>query len=214
MTSHLPSVPLPGTEEEEHSSGTPSPMAFYISTIELYRILDSILSDIYRAWRGRSSPGFRRHTTKHGGLNIIIELEEKLFEYENSLPPFLNWNLPLDQATNPEQTTLHRQRNVLHARYLYLRLLLYRPILTQLCSECTHPRTQADNRPSSSSNSSILYTSILSKCAAACVLAAIDLVSFIHETYQTSDTDPWWYNGFCILLLPYDLVRYISNKTE
>jgi hypothetical protein len=156
MTSHLPSVTLPRTEEEEHSPGTPSPMAFYISTIELYRILDSILSDIYRAWRGRSSPGSRRHTTKHGGLDIIIELEEKLFEYENSLPPFLNWNLPLEQATNPEQSTLYLQRNVLHARYLYLRLLLYRPILTQLCSECTHPRTQADNRPSPSFNSSIL----------------------------------------------------------
>jgi hypothetical protein len=127
MTSHLPSVPLPGTEEEEHSSETPSPMVFYIATIELYSILDSILSDIYRAWRGRSSPGSRRHTTKHGGLDVIMELEEKLFEYENSLPPFLNWNRPLDQATNPEQTTLHRQRNVLHARYLYLCLLLYRP---------------------------------------------------------------------------------------
>ncbi|PKX91489.1 uncharacterized protein P174DRAFT_432940 [Aspergillus novofumigatus IBT 16806] len=86
MTSHPPSVPLPGSEEKEHSSGITSPMTFYISTIELYRILDSILSDIYRAWRGRSSPGSRRHTIKHGGLDIIIELEEKLFEYENNLP--------------------------------------------------------------------------------------------------------------------------------
>ncbi|RHZ50185.1 hypothetical protein CDV55_102112 [Aspergillus turcosus] len=189
MTSHLPSVPLPETGEEEHSSGTPSPMTFYISTIELYRILDSILSDIYGAWRGHSSHGSRRHATKHGGLDVIIELEEKLSEYENNLPHFLDWNRPLDQAIT-EQLTLQRQRNVLRARYLYLRLLLYRPILTQLCSESVHPRTQADKRSSS------LYASILSKCAAACVRAAIDLVSYVHETYHTSATDPWWYNGF------------------
>ncbi|GFF89331.1 activator of stress genes 1 [Aspergillus lentulus] len=178
MTSHLPSVPLPGTEEEEHSSSTPSPMAVYISTIELYRILDSILSDIYQAWPGRSSPGSKRHTTNHGRLDIIIELEKKLFEY------------------------------------LYLRLLLYRPILAQLCSEFTHPRTQADNRPSSSSNSSTIYTSILSKYAAACVRAAIALVYFVHETYQTSATDPWWYNGFWMVLIMSSSCRTILAELD
>lgn len=214
MTSHLPSVPLPETGEEEHSSGTPSPMTFYISTIELYRILDSILSDIYGAWRGHSSHGSRRHATKHGGLDVIIELEEKLSEYENNLPHFLNWNRPLDQAIT-EQLTLQRQRNVLRARYLYLRLLLYRPILTQLCSESVHPRTQADKRSSSHPSSSSLYASIISKCAAACVRAAIDLVSFVHETYHTSATDPWWYNGFCTF--PFIVIwldSYLTNQTD
>lgn len=214
MTSHLPSVPLPETGEEEHSSGSPSPMAFYISTIVLYRILDSILSDIYGAWRGRSSPGSRRHATKHCRLDVIIEIEERLSEYENNLPHFLNWNRPLDQATNPEQSTLHRQRNVLHARYLYLHLLLYRPIFTQLCSESVHPRIQADKRSSSHPSSSSLYASILSKCAAACVRAAIDLVFFVHETYQTSATDPWWYNGFCTAHYSPSPPRFISNKSN
>ncbi|GFF79911.1 hypothetical protein CNMCM8927_000697 [Aspergillus lentulus] len=141
-------------------------MAFYI-TIELYHILDSILSDIYRAWRGRSSPGSRRHPTKHGGLDIIIELEEKLCDETSST---------LDTYTFVSFSTDHPD-----------------PTLLRI----THPRTQADHRPSSSSNSSTIYTSILSKCAAACVRTAIALVSFVNETYQTSATDPWWYNGFC-----------------
>lgn len=61
-------------------------MAFYISTIELYRILDSILSNIYQAWRGRSSLGSKRHTTKHGRLDIIIELEENSLSTKTSFP--------------------------------------------------------------------------------------------------------------------------------
>jgi hypothetical protein len=94
MTSHLPSVPLPGAVGRSLVGGTPNPalMTFYIATIELYQILDSILSDVYNAWRGRSSnsPTGGWATSKQAGLDVIIELEEKLFEYESNLPDFLS----------------------------------------------------------------------------------------------------------------------------
>lgn len=120
MTSHLPSVPLPGTGEVNSSSQYPSLLTFYNATIELYRILDSILSDVYRAWRGRSSPNPQPfgHSTKQSGLDVIIQLEEQLFEYEANLPSFLSWSRPSTPTTDPHLLVLQRQRNVLHARYI------------------------------------------------------------------------------------------------
>jgi hypothetical protein len=38
-------------------------------------------------------------------------------------------------------------------------------------------------------------------CAAACAKAAMELVSLVYETYRTSLTDAWWYNGFCKFLM-------------
>lgn len=125
MTSHLPSVPLPGDEGLSPVGETrnPSLLAFYIATIELYQILDSILSDVYKAWRGRSSSvptSDSGGAIKQAGLDVVVELEEKLIDYESNLPSFLSWT---HQSTTPivtsasDQLTLHRQRNVLHARY-------------------------------------------------------------------------------------------------
>lgn len=127
MTSHLPGVPLPGALDlipfrESHG---PPLMTFYVATIELYHILDCILSDVYHTWRGRSSA---TPTVKHGALDIIIELEEKLVQYELGLPWFLNWT-GRSPSASPQSSlgidpsrrlVLERQRNVLHARYLHI----------------------------------------------------------------------------------------------
>ncbi|KAF9893639.1 hypothetical protein FE257_010951 [Aspergillus nanangensis] len=192
MTSHLSSVPLP-LRAEVGEDGRPSYMSFYIATIELYRILDNILEDVYRSWhrRGNTPPTASSTTaaatTRQARLDVIIELEQKLFEYASGLPSFLSWTEPTTStADSSYDLVLQRQRNVLHARFLYLHLLLYRPIFTQLCTDSsTLPTAQ-----------SVIYASILAKCAAACVKAAINLVSLVHETYLTSATDTWWYNGF------------------
>ncbi|PYH96198.1 hypothetical protein BO71DRAFT_472464 [Aspergillus ellipticus CBS 707.79] len=199
MTSHLASIPLP---LETTHTGSPSLLAFYNSTISLYQILDSILSDVYKAWRGRSNATQSTPsstTASHGRLDVIMGLEQRLFEYESDIPSFLSWNHDDTPNTDPWRVrAFMRQRNVLHARYLYLHLLLYRPIFTQLCSDGLHARTPTNptERNSSALPHSTLYSSMLSKCAAACVRAAIDLVSLVHDTYQSSTTDTWWYNGF------------------
>jgi hypothetical protein len=88
-------------------------------------------------------------------------------------------------------------------RFIHLRLLLYRPMFTQLCSEertgsSRRSDTQSGDRGSAlPTEKNIIYSSVFSKCAACCVVAAMDLVSLVHETYRTTVTDTWWYNGFC-----------------
>jgi len=103
----------------DHKSGY---MTFYVSTIELYKILESILSDIYNAWQSRSNQHrpLSPRGMKHSSLDVIMELDDKLSTYEANVPPVLNWtniNPPLS-PNSYQDSIFQRQRNVLHARYL------------------------------------------------------------------------------------------------
>lgn len=96
-------------------------MTFYVSTIELYKILESILSDIYNAWQSHSNvhrPASLRDSM-HSSLDVIMELEDKLSSYESNVPSVLNWtNGETSHGSTTQQGSLFkRQRNVLRARY-------------------------------------------------------------------------------------------------
>lgn len=134
MTSHISPVSLPGMRPESQEddpcelSGQPCDhrlgyMTFYVSTIELYKILESILSEIYNAWQSSS----RHHRPmgpkglKHKSLDDIMELDDKLSAYEANIPPVLNWTNPYPpfSASTSQGSIFQRQRNVLHARYFF-----------------------------------------------------------------------------------------------
>ncbi|KAJ5155295.1 hypothetical protein N7492_008098 [Penicillium capsulatum] len=214
MTSHVSPiypVPLPAMRPELQRddpcdlSGQPCDhklghMTFYVSTIELYKILESILSDVYNAWQSGSNHRFMsRQSNNQRSLDMIMELDDRLSNYESNVPAVLNWTRPQLPITpdSDQRSVFQRQRNVLRARFIHLRLLLYRPMFTQLCSE---ERTGSTKQPDAStptrSERNPIYTSMSVNCAAACVSAAVELVSLVYDTYRTSVTDAWWYNGF------------------
>lgn len=132
MTSHIAPLPLPamGTNSKEPDpcelSGQPCDhkfgyMTFYVSTIELYKILESILSEVYKAWQSKSD---NRGTTSPRGsklcsLDTLMELDDKLATYEAGVPQPLNWtNQPsLQHSSNGHGPIFKRQQNVLRARY-------------------------------------------------------------------------------------------------
>jgi hypothetical protein len=157
---------------------------------------------------------------KHKSLDVIMELDDKLSAYEANVPSVLNWT-KADPPFNPntyQGSVFQRQRNVLRARYflqkphiffefthtirfIHLRLLLFRPMFTQLCSDerlGNRNSSQDTNRNTARPDKNIIYSSMSVNCAAACVTAAVELVSLVYETYRTSLTDAWWYNGFCM----------------
>ncbi|OGM48179.1 hypothetical protein ABOM_002082 [Aspergillus bombycis] len=210
MTTHLAPLPPPDTSDTSGQDGAedPSLMAFYTEAIKLYGILDRILSDVYYAWRGQSHQHQPEPSTKSlGGLDIVLATERELTLFEANLPSFLKWSsgtstMHSDRGLNQ---AIAKQRNVLHARYLHLHLLLHRPIFTQLYSARVRERESADESNSQESLSSpsftarnTLYSSMATKSATACVMAAIDLTHLVHETYHTPATDAWWYNGFYV----------------
>ncbi|KAI2981883.1 transcriptional regulator family: Fungal Specific TF [Aspergillus niger] len=207
MTSHLAPIPLPYATGED----VPLTMGFYVATIKLYRILDRILSDVYNMWRGRMNEESKRSTRwSEGNFNSLLELERQLQYFKSNLPPYLSWSASSRPECTPDESDiLERQRNILRSRYYYIRLLLYRPIFTQVCSDYTSPQhshdSQKDIYPAWKDAESSLQSCIVKKCAATCVSTATELIHLIYETYSTSYTDAWWYNGFytstCALVL-------------
>ncbi|KAJ5591655.1 uncharacterized protein N7459_002024 [Penicillium hispanicum] len=216
MTSHISPiypVPLPAMRPEsqsedpcwlngQHCDHQQGYMVFYVSTIELYKILESILADVYNAWQSRSNQHrtVRLRGIRQSSLDVIMELDDKLSAYEAGIPLILNWT-DAEQSSSRENrhnAVFQRQRNVLRARFIHLRLLLYRPMFTQLCSEQrmgSGRHSSSDARSTSRPGRNVIYNSMSVSCAAACVLAAVELVSLVHDTYKTSVTDAWWYNG-------------------
>ncbi|CAI7634969.1 unnamed protein product [Penicillium bialowiezense] len=131
MTSHISPVPLPemGTDSQasdpcelsgqscDHKMGY---LTFYVSTIELYKILESILSEVYNAWQTRSNSN--RTSSPRGSklcsLDVLMELDDKLSAYEANVPSPLNWtNEPLQHSGSGTISIFKRQQNVLRARY-------------------------------------------------------------------------------------------------
>jgi hypothetical protein len=118
MTSHLPRPPLPKTLDLKSGMESSSPplIAFYASTIELYSVLDDILSDVYKVWHVRSNDSMSRHS----GLDVLLRLEDQLIQFESTVPHFLSWTTAFAESPKSAiEETICRQRNVLHSRYVF-----------------------------------------------------------------------------------------------
>lgn len=111
-------VPLPLEIDDEDleavAQSSPSTLAstfssisFYSNALRLCEILRDILENIDR----NSSPG--RVPEKCTTLDIVIKIDAAMSDFEQSLPPQLNW-----ARQNAIDTTAlaERQTNVLHAR--------------------------------------------------------------------------------------------------
>lgn len=88
-------------------------------------------------------------------------------------------------------------------RYLHLKIILYRPIFTQLCRK-TFPRSLPGSVRKSATEykyqdreDNPLYSSFSQQCSITCVQAAQELIDLISITSQTDATGAWWYNIFC-----------------
>lgn len=137
MTSNIPKVPLPRPLEDSQLSfqsdqtgsttSNLSRMRFFCESVRVYEILDEILSNVY--WSGPLS------STSTGMKDLpadsVILLDAKLRNFEAEVPPFLSWKMSDSSASvlselSPDLQELYqRQRNILHARKVYRKLLFY-----------------------------------------------------------------------------------------
>ncbi|KAM5356963.1 hypothetical protein ACJ41O_003609 [Fusarium nematophilum] len=111
---------------------------FQLETVRLSIILDSILSKVYQPWQCKLShdgQSLVSHVdTACQSMDTFVELHGRLQAFEVSVPSFLSWKTPsaIESISLDDAKILATQQNVLHARFIYLRLMLHRPILTQL----------------------------------------------------------------------------------
>lgn len=87
--------------------GSPTIVAFFVKAIELYGILDEVVSELY-------GNGDFLEQTKHHDLTAILRFDDRLMQFVQSLPAHLQY-LP---AQLNEHLVLKRQQIVLRCRYV------------------------------------------------------------------------------------------------
>ncbi|PKS13398.1 hypothetical protein jhhlp_000169 [Lomentospora prolificans] len=208
-------VPLPRPIDDENlvigrdnncqPEGTDSIIGFMVQNAKLAKILGQILDRIYHSKSGTfGSPEEIRAATVHSeDFTSISHLDSILEEFSSSVPDVLCWNRPRrDSATR--QHVFKRQSNVLMARFIHLKVLLYRPSFTEYC---TLARAQLDgrsqggqndgNKPQTSATS--LSMSLRAQCAVVCVRMARELILSVQKATEEQATGAWWYTLFYLM---------------
>ncbi|KAI9924202.1 hypothetical protein MW887_007152 [Aspergillus wentii] len=158
----------------------PSKAKFYISFCRLHHIIGDVLENFYNPSDSKADPDSRRDSTgvksssplsfeKFTGL---FRIESDLYNWTESLHPYFRRPSDLEDPTPTKHIT--RQANVLRARYLSVRLHLFRPFLSQV-----HHR-KADNAPGVNLYSEDqIIENVVFQCQIQCVKAAEDMIDFI-----------------------------------
>ncbi|KAL3260882.1 hypothetical protein ABHI18_004222 [Aspergillus niger] len=203
---HSSAVPLPEAIDDEYldsamatcqpSTETLSGTEFYVRTLQLYKILRKILSEVYEPWEDERAPDQSERPKSENELaQTLLSLDEELLAFESNLPVALQWR----DAQQPADVAgpFRRESSLLRGRFLHLRILLLRPTLVKFCRNDFPPR-QAGGYPR--------YRQVLSKsrisvdfsisCSTSCVETAIELSHLMNDISTTELASVWWYNVF------------------
>ncbi|EEU35909.1 uncharacterized protein NECHADRAFT_35029 [Fusarium vanettenii 77-13-4] len=195
MITNLPALAVPASMDfnTQNAEGNEQiKLQFQLETVRLSIILDSILSKVYQPWQCRllhDEQSLASHAdTACQSMDTFVELQGRLQAFELSVASLLSWKTTLTtDSVSPEVARiLAMQRNVLHARFTYISLMLYRPVLTQLLSSDVSDDVDYD-----------LQSSFKRDGARACVRSAIRLINVVHDTFRTDATEAWWWNALC-----------------
>jgi hypothetical protein len=218
MTSSLSIAPEMLNKAPDPSSPESLRLAFYYEGVKLSVILEDILQRIYKPWltrdanNGNNNNGSINTTTTsssnalqtHHNLDTVVEIQGQLDQFERSVTPFLSWTTSAEMpgaVSDEDRLIMGISQNVLHARFIYLQLILYRPILSQLTNPDANPTTSSgSNTPGQSllTRDGLRYSFAI-ECGRSCIEAARRLIVLVHSVYRTETTDIWWWNGLCRL---------------
>ncbi|RAK97544.1 fungal specific transcription factor domain-containing protein [Aspergillus ibericus CBS 121593] len=198
---HASAVPLPEAVNDEHLGSsvehdrsepeTLSRTEFYVRTLQLYKILRRILSEVYEPWE--DSGQSERIKSSNNQAQILLDLEEELSVFETSLPAALQWNDAHGSAGLAEP--FRRESSLLRGRFLHLRILLLRPTLVKFCRENCPPR-HPDNSSAGAEPKRNIISDLSLSCSISCVAAAIELSHLMNVISRTELASVWWYSVF------------------
>ncbi|PWY68401.1 putative C6 transcription factor [Aspergillus heteromorphus CBS 117.55] len=202
-TAACASVPLPITVDEEYIPtvagsevtqpiNQPSIIAFYAKSLELYEILNEILLSLYSPTIEETPEdiyNFYFDKESNKGEHTIFELDRALSKWSRSLPPHLRG----EPCPGSEHTVFYHQSVVLRARFLHVRMLLFRSTLSKYCTA----RDIGASDPLTSLRDSFPHRVAL-QCSTICVKVAQEIIGLIHSNLPM-DGSPgplpaWWYN--------------------
>ncbi|KIW69558.1 hypothetical protein PV04_05428 [Phialophora macrospora] len=156
----------------------PSLTSFFIQTIKLAHIIDSVLLKLYPSTGKPWSPTASQLRNNHDRFPEIfghsVLLDGELLSWWNGIPPHLK-----DEPNNPDGSDFQRQRNVMYIRFLNVRLLLHRQsflIFSRQEIEDTFQRHVA-----------------IASCNC-CIMAARETIKLIYAQYRRRLLNSLWYN--------------------
>ncbi|KAJ5160993.1 hypothetical protein N7492_006385 [Penicillium capsulatum] len=183
---------VPGTSQgPAQPSDQPSIISFYAKTLELYEIMNDVLLSLYKPVSEDSAP--EAHDFLFSGTSegerTIFDLDRSLSRWASGLPPHLCQGFDF-ASRNP---VLYRQTIVLRARFLHVRILLFRPTLSKYC-------TIRDNSLGHSmiSLADSFPRRVALQCSIICVKVAQESIRLIYDNVPVDGTGgplpAWWYN--------------------
>ena len=98
----------------------PSYISFFIQTIELYKSLNLVLKSVYHPTKKELGVSYYQHRW----LDCAMVCAEDMYSWMRALPPHLH-----PSGSHAQDNRFIRQRNILKARYLNIRVLMSRPSL-------------------------------------------------------------------------------------
>ncbi|PYH64284.1 Zn(II)2Cys6 transcription factor [Aspergillus vadensis CBS 113365] len=171
---------------EESSGDTvtpslPSKLNFYISFCRLHHIIAEVLETFYSI----DDSTARHHVSENrndreGSCAVLFDKFASLFRIDSALKhwahglhPFFQMPSELEDPTPTKHIT--REANILRARYLSVRLLLFRILLIQI-----HQK-KAESAPSTGlyADDDQIMPHVVFQCQVNCTKAAVDMIEFI-----------------------------------
>jgi hypothetical protein len=150
----------------------------------LYLILGKAIESVYD--NNISCPA--QTTSLHQMLTKVLEVDQNLINWRQQLPPGLSQvtasELSHLQAVGETQT--YRFRTILTVRYLNVRTLLHRAVLSRLLESPSRQAHQED----------LIFNMSVSSMET-CVDAALESIGIIsHATHQQYLLPIWWYSVY------------------
>ncbi|PNP74408.1 hypothetical protein FNYG_12457 [Fusarium nygamai] len=180
----------PNTTSCMQPEGIVSQNLFVVENIRLAKILGKILSSIY--WPSSSSD-----------FSALVRLDGLLEDFKTSLVADLKW---WDNDTVPTQGArghvIKRQRNVLQARFLHLRILLYRPSFSAFCAAARRSRQRRGTGSGTDEvavEANTLQGAFQAQCATTCVQVAYELSASLLAAREVEATGAWWFSLFYLM---------------
>ncbi|OAR02365.1 hypothetical protein LLEC1_02448 [Akanthomyces lecanii] len=185
--------PLPVADLHEDAS-----IDFYNATILLYKILWKILAKLYG-----NNLGCQNIDYSHGLAGTVFQLSQELEDWQKSLPPAMAvWSAAkLTNTCQPSQSEMQTQDDdpvlvrfhlILTLRFLYVQILLYRPVLSFVL------RDKVEGNATTSHGYSIATV-----FAQNCLTAAEDIIRLSHNilsrpTMGSRVLGAWWYTYYYV----------------
>ncbi|KAL6247266.1 hypothetical protein RBB50_005611 [Rhinocladiella similis] len=208
MLSTPGSVPLPRAIDDHYldrSNGQPtgflSTVEFFVQSVKLYVMLGQVVSQIYVPAPGslQSSQASRQRAdfADFGDFAFVQRMDADIAAFEADIPRHLHWERGRDLPPGLYNANVFKmQASVLYARYLHLRILLYRPMFIQycqhVCSEAGEGTMDATcRRPVQATEVSLIFARGVS---VTCVENSTRLIDQVHLRSTTAATGAWWYN--------------------